>query len=654
MTDHTKEPPEYVSNATNEEHKVTSVALSAEEDTENPLSDEETATTGDDSGTTGVSAAENLSGNEETSDAGAKTAEKQSADYSSYSRNAMVECLRKLIEQGGNADAVKNEVNAIKFHFYRKLKIEQEQEHRKHVENGGTADNYTYEEDAQELILKTLLNKYREIRDVQREQEDVEKQKNLAEKLKIIDDLKKLTASGNDSIGENFQAFRDLQNRWSSIGMVAQSEMKNLWDTYHHYVEVFYDFIRINKGLRDLDFKRNLEAKTALCEKTEALLEEPLVVNAFHALQTYHEQWREIGTVPKEVREEIWKRFKTASSKINKKHQEYFDALKESRKNNLEAKEELCRKMEEILQQQPTSMGEWEKTAKEVVKLQKEWNEIGFAAKKENNKIYKKFHALCDVFFDRKREFFSHEKTEQDNNLKLKQELCERAETLKESTEWKVATEELILLQKQWKEIGAVPAKHREPIWKRFRAACDYFFEQKSKHFSSIESEHINNSEEKQKIIRQIRDFVHSGNREKDFAQLKEWQRQWNETGFVPIERKKNIQEEYREAITSQLDMLKLDKKDRDLLLYRGKIERIANDKSHGKIESERDKLMRKYQQLQTDLVVWENNIGFFSKTKSSAGMVANVQQKIEQGRIELKELKEKIKLIERLSTEND
>ncbi|MDR2040136.1 MAG: DUF349 domain-containing protein [Bacteroidales bacterium] len=573
-------------------------------------------------------------------------------DYSEYDREKMVERLRKLVDHG-EVDAIKDEIDTIKFHFYKKLKAENDLKRKDYVENGGKEDDFVYEEDAQELILKSLLNKYREMRNVQREQLEVEKQQNLEEKLKIIEELKELTNS-SDSIGDNFQSFRDLQNRWRTIGLVPQSEVKNLWETYHHYVEVFYDYIKINKELRDLDFKRNLEAKINLCEKAEALMLDDSVINAFHVLQTLHDQWREIGPVPKEMRTEIWERFKAASSQINKKHQEHFENQKELQQKNLEAKEALIEKVEEIAQRPMTTMSQWEKNSKEIIEIQKLWNTIGYTSKKDNSKLYKRFHASCDDFFNRKREFFGNEKVEQENNLQLKEDLCVQAEALKDSTEWKSATEDMINLQKKWKEIGSVPAKYRESIWKRFRSACDYFFEQKAKHFSSVDSEYENNLKAKQDLIKRIQDFAHSNDAEKNFEQLKEFQREWSEIGFVPIKYKKKIQEEYRNAVNKQFDSLKLDKKDRNLLMYKNKIENLkTTSQSRGKLDSERDKMVRKYQQLQNDLIVWENNIGFFSKSKNSEAMIANVERMIEQGRIDMKELEEKIRLIDNLDDNN-
>jgi len=577
--------------------------------------------------------------------------ETDEVDYSGFTRNEMTDRLRQLLDNG-DIDTVREEIDAIKFHFYRKLKLEQDLKLAEYLEAGGNEQEFVVEEDEQETIFKNLFSRYREIRNLQNEQLEAEKQKNLEEKLKIIEELKNL-AKGSESISETFQQFRSLQNRWRAIGLVPQSEVKNLWDTYHHFVELFYDYIKINKDLRDLDFKRNLEAKIELCEKAEALLLESSIVDTFNKLQTYHEQWREIGPVSHETRVEIWDRFKAISSQINKKHQEYFESQKETQFKNKESKEILCVKIEEILQQPLISSSQWMKAVQEIVEIQKLWNTIGHAGKKDNNKLYKRFRSSCDKFFNLKREFTEQKNEEQNNNLQLKQDICVQAEALKDSTDWKATTEEFLQLQNKWKEIGSVPSKHSEQIWKRFRKACNYFFEQKANHYSSVDSEYDNNLKAKRALIEQIKNFEHSDNPKANFEHLKDLQRQWSEIGFVPLKHKKKIQDEYRAAINKQFDALQMNDSERVRLQYKSKIDNIlAEPKSRGKLNQERDWLMRRRHQLQNDLTVWENNIGFFSKSKKSEAMVANVQRMIEQGKTEMKELEEKIRIIDSASKE--
>ena len=571
-------------------------------------------------------------------------------DYSGYTRKEMVDRFRSLLDDG-DIDAIRNELDAIKFHFYKKLKAEEDLKRAEYIEAGGVEEDFVFE-DEQELEFKGVQNRYREIRNVQNERLEAEKQRNLEEKLKIIEELKDL-AKGSESISETFHQFRSLQNRWRSIGLVPQNEVKNLWDTYHHFVELFYDYIKINKDLRDLDFKRNLTAKIDLCEKTEALILETSVIEAFKRLQSYHEQWREIGPVTQEMRVEIWERFKAASSQVNKKHQSFFDNLREAQNKNREAKEALCERIEGMLQQPIGSTNQWMKLTQEILEIQKLWNTIGSANKRDNGKLFRRFHSLCDKFFAKKREFSGSKKEEQENNLQLKQDLCVQAEALKDNTEWKTTTQEFISLQEKWSEIGAVPAKYRDELWKRFRKACDFFFEEKSKYYTAIDAEYADNLKAKRALIDKIKNFKQSTNPKESFEELKDLQKQWSEIGFVPMKHKQKIQDEYRDAINKQFEALRIEDGEKNRMMYKSKIETMVSaSKSRGKIGSERDRLMRKYQQLQSDLIVWENNIGFFSKSKNSQAMVASVQKMIEQGKEEMKELQEKIKIID--SVENN
>jgi len=479
------------------------------------------------------------------------------------------------------------------------------------------------------------------------QKQEVEKHKNLQEKYKIIDEIKELV-NRNESINDTFHQFRDLQNRWRSVGVVPQANLKDLWETYHHYVEIFYDFIKINKDLRDLDLKKNLEIKIGICEKAENLLLEPSIIRAFKSLQKLHEQWRETGPVPQESKTEIWERFKNITGKINKSHQEYFENLKDSQKQNLDSKTTLCERAEELANHEINSPKDWEQCYQEMIELQKVWRSIGFAPKKDNNRIYGRFRTACDNFFVRKREYFAHNKEEQQNNLQLKTDLCIQAEDLKDSTEWKASSEDLINLQKKWKEIGPVPRKHSDQIWKRFRSACDHFFHRKSQHFNTIDSQYEDNLKLKINLIAEIESFETTDNPEENFQKLKDYQRLWSEVGFVPMKNKEEIQKKYRDAINKHFDNLKIDEGKKNLLKFKNKIENLSSKHQGGyKIELERDKYINKLKQLENDVVLWENNIGFFAKSKNAEGMIAEVKRKIEQGKEEIKLLEDKIRMID-------
>lgn len=543
-------------------------------------------------------------------------------------------------------------VEIIRSNFYKKNKIEFEKL-RQEAEDAGEAIPLVPAPDPLEERLKELLKRYRELKALYNQKVEAEKQKNLQEKYKIIEEIKDLI-NRKESINETFQQFRELQNRWRSVGVVPQQSLKDMWDTYHHFVEMFYDFIKINKELRDLDLKKNLELKVELCEKAEELLLETSVLKAFNTLQKLHEQWREIGPVPQEMKTEIWERFKSVTSKINRQHQEYYEKLKELQKKNLESKTLLCERTEELSNIEIKTAKEWEKHYQEMVELQKIWRTIGFTPKKDNNKIYTRFRVACDNFFVRKREFFAHNKEEQLNNLQLKTDLCIQAEALMESNEWKATTEDFIKLQKKWKEIGPVPRKQSDPIWKRFRAACDHFFNRKAQHYNTIDSQYEENYKLKLNLINEIEAFAPGDDTEKNFETIKDFQHRWSEIGFVPLKFKEEVQKKYREVINKHFDNLNIDDAKKNLLKFKNKIENLSTKpKGERKLLMERDKYISKLKQLENDIVVWENNIGFFAKSKNAESMIADVQRKIQQGKDEIKLLEEKVRLIDSMDEEN-
>ena len=577
--------------------------------------------------------------------------DKPEEDYSKFSKPELVHKLDMIITTKP-AEKLRASVESIKLNFYKKQKADLERQQAEAEATEG-AEPFIPQADPLEEKLKELLKKYRDLRTEYNQKLEQEKEKNLQEKYQIIEEIKELV-NRKESINDTFQQFRELQNRWRTVGLVPQGSLKDLWETYHHYVEIFYDYIKINKDLRDLDLKKNLESKIELCEKAEELLLEPSIVKAFKSLQKFHEQWREIGPVPQEMKTEIWDRFKAVTSKINKKHQDYFENLKQSQKKNLESKTILCERAEEISNAEVKSVKEWETFYQEMIELQKIWRTIGFAPKKDNNRIYNRFRSACDKFFSKKREFFAQNKEEQMNNLQLKNDLCIQAESLKDSTEWKATTEDLIALQKKWKEIGPVPRKHSDQVWKRFRAACDHFFNQKAKHFSSIDSQYEENLKLKLGLISEVENFKSSSDAEDNFQKLKEFQRRWSEIGFVPLKNKDEIQKKYRDAINRQFDNLKIDDSKKNLLRFKSKLENISSKpKSGNKLRFERDKYLNKLKQIEADIIVWENNIGFFAKSKNADTMISEVQRKIEQGKEEIKMLEEKIHMIDNMEDED-
>jgi hypothetical protein len=569
-------------------------------------------------------------------------------NYTALDKAELISLLKEMLDKQP-IDSIINEVENIKINYYKKHKAEIERKRKAFVEQGGELEDFKVEDDPFENEMKELMHQYRDLKAEYNKIQEIHKQKNLEEKYRIIEGIKDLIKN-KESINRTFQEFRVLQKEWRSLGPVPQQNVKDLWETYHHHVEAFYDYIRINQELRDLDLKKNLEAKLNLCEKAEELMLESNVIEAFRVLQNLHEQWREIGPVPAEMRIEIWNRFKEATSKINKKHQEHFVDLKNEQNNNLDAKIILCEKAEELVNLEIHSNKDWVDRSTELVELQKVWKTIGFAPKKDNAKIYKRFRDACDAFFNRKREYYGIVKEEQNNNLQLKIDLCVQAESLCESTEWKKTTEELIALQQRWKEIGSVQHKQSERVWKRFRSACDNFFERKSRHFSEIDTSFESNLQKKTDLVRQIEDFQISDNAEKCLGQLKEFQRQWAEIGFVPLKNKDEIHERYRVAINKKFDELHIDDNQRYMLKFKTKLEEYL-EKPNGKqrIRQEREKFITRLKQLENDIVLWENNIGFFARSRNAEAMIRDVEVKIENTKKNIDLLNRKISLVDDL-----
>jgi hypothetical protein len=571
--------------------------------------------------------------------------EEETKDYSSYSQIELVNAMRDLLENQDEYD-IKDEIDAIKAVFYKNLNGNIEEQKKQFLDDGGNEEEFVPEEDPYENDIKDLLKEYRNVRIEFNKKLEAEKEENLKLKYAVIEEIKALI-NNEESINKTFQEFRDLQRRWREIGLVPQSKMKNLWDTYHFHVENFYDYIKINKELRDLDLKKNLEAKIELCEKAEELLVESSVLKAFNSLQKFHEQWREIAG-PLENKEDIWERFKAATAKINKNYQDFFETRKTEQKKNFDAKTALCEKVEEIIELDLTSNKEWDDKSKELVQLQKIWRTIGFAPRKDNNKIYERFRTACDNFFDKKREFYSKNKEIQQNNLQLKLDLCLEAETLKDSTDWKKTTQDFINIQKRWKEIGPVSRKHSEIIWKRFRAACDYFFEKKSEHFSGIDTEQVDNLALKEQLIEEVIQFQPSDDVNENLKTLKSFQRRWTEIGHVPIKKKDDIQIRFRDAINKLYDELNLDEEKRNLLNFRSKMNSYSeSNRGQSKMRMEREKYMNKLKQLENDLVLLDNNIGFFAKSKNAESLIEDVKKKIENSREKIDMLKEHFMVID-------
>ncbi len=571
-------------------------------------------------------------------------------DYSSLSKEELINALENMLASRP-AVKIRHDVETIKVLFYKIHRTENEQKREAFLNEGGDPEDFQPSPEPLEEKLKELLAKFRKQKADHTRALELDKEANLKIKYEIIEELKDLV-NKEESLNETFRQFRELQMKWRQAGVVPQSSLKDLWENYHHHVEKFYDYVKINKELRDLDLKKNMETKIVLCEKAEELLLESSVIKAFNNLQKLHNQWRETGPVPLENKEELWVRFKEATAKINKKHHAYFDEQKEVQKKNLELKTTLCEKAEEISTREINSHSGWDKNSNELVEIQNEWKKVGFAPKKYNNKIYKRFRKASDQFFQRKREFYSGYRQEQQDNLQLKTDLCVQAEALKESAEWKKTTDELIQIQKRWKEIGPVPRKQSDAIWKRFRTACDAFFENKAKHFQQVDGSYEANLTKKEELIKAIKTYAFTNNVEENFQALKDFQRQWTEIGFVPRKQKDEIAAQYREAINQRFDELKVDDGKKNLLKFKNRVETYNATKKNRRISGERDKLANKLKQLETDIGLLENNIGFFANTKNAESMIKEVQDKIDNARNEMKLIEKKINVIDELEDE--
>lgn len=573
---------------------------------------------------------------------------KEPVDYAKLSKAEILAELEKLIKDE-EIEEIKDNFEEIKAQFYKKHKQEQADKKKQFIDKGGNPDEFVPEDDELEKNFKAYSNIFREKKAEFSRKMEEDKKLNLQLKYDIINEIKDLV-NRKESINKTFQDFRELQKRWREVGLVPQSELKNLWETYHHHVETFYDYIKINKELRDLDLKKNLENKIELCEKAESLLLESNTPKAFAELQLLHDKWREIGPVPRDKKEELWLRFKEATAKINKKHQEYYQFLKDEQIQNLKQKEALCEKVEEINKLNLKRHKKWEEKSKEIIEMQKMWKSIGFAPRKDNHKIYKRFKEACDEFFDKKRGFFEGLKEEQENNLQIKLDLCVQAEALKDSTEWKKTTEDLINLQKKWKEIGPVPRRHSESIWKRFRTACDTFFNRKSEFFSKVDEEQEKNLELKLQLIERIEKFQPSDNDDENLKELKGFQKEWADIGHIPLKQKDEIQAKYRDTINSKFDSINIDESKRNMLKFKNKIEVLSNStKSRGKINVERNKVISKIKELENEIALFENNKGFFAKSKNADELIADIDRKIEKAKEKIEQLNEKLQLIENI-----
>ena len=548
--------------------------------------------------------------------------------------------LTELVET--SVETSRGEVEALKQAYYKIRRNEVEELKKVFIADGGEEKDFTAPADETENKIKDLLTSYKEKRAAILAEEERVKAANYALKLQLIDQLKELCES-QDDFNKLYNSFKDIQQRWKEVKAVPQEHVNELWKNYQIYTEKFYDIIKINNQFRDYDFKKNLELKTALCETVEKLGNEPDVISAFHQLQKLHQQWREIGPVAKELREDLWARFKAASTVINKRHQEHFEKLKAKEQENLDAKTVICEQIEAIDFNALKSFKDWEEKNKEVIGLQEKWKTIGFAPKKYNVKIFERFRAACDEFFKRKAEFFKSIKESMAGNLEKKKALCEKAEALKESTDWKATADILSKLQKEWKTIGPVPKKYSDAVWKRFIAACDYFFEQKNKATSSQRSVEQENMVQKKAIIEKLNAIDAQETPEEDAGNaIRELMKEWNGIGHVPFKEKDKLYKQYHGVIDKLFDKLNLSASQKKLSNFKSTISKEGN------LYREREKLVRAYENMKNEIQTYENNLGFLtSSSKKGSSLVTEMNRKVEKLKADLELILKKIEVID-------
>ncbi len=580
---------------------------------------------------------------EEIKPEGEEAVEQQTVRYSLMTKEQLIDALAGLVEKP--VDEVRDDVNAVKHAFYALRKQEIEKEQQEFIDKGNELAAFAVMPDPTEDQLRGLLNKYKEKKAEQLAAIEAEMQSNLEKKREILKQIAGL-AEDTDNINKHYQQFQQLQQDFKEVGVVPPSEDKALWKDYQSQTEQFYDLWKMNKELRDYDFKKNLDAKQQLCEEAETLAAEEDVIAAFKKLQDLHNKWREIGPVVKELREDLWKRFKDASTVINKKHQAYFDEVKEHEKENEAAKLALCEEVEAIDTAAFDSSEKWNDATKKVIALQEQWKTIGFATRKVNNDLFLRFRKKCDAFFAEKSSYFKNKRVQLADNLAKKQKLCERAEALKDSTDWKKATDEFVALQKEWKAIGTVPKKDNEVIWKRFISACDYFFDNKSKNTSSVKQEERSNLAAKQKIVAELKAIEDGMSKDDVRKLLKSLSSQYQEIGHVPYKEKDKIYEEYKNALNAVYKKFDLNENRSRFENFASNVNEISSDKN--KLYRERERLVRQYEQKKAEIKTSENNFGFFTITsKSGNSVLKEMERRIARAKEDLLDIEKKIELID-------
>ena len=557
------------------------------------------------------------------------------------------EILAKLKEVVADVENVaKPEIDGLKQSFYKLHNAEQDAARKLFIENGGAAENFVPQTDCVEEEFKNIMSVIKEKRSALTAELEKQKEMNLQVKLSIIEELKELVESPDDA-NKSYTEFKKLQQQWNEVKLVPQAKVNELWKNYQLYVEKFYDLLKLNNEFREYDFKKNLEIKTHLCEAAEKLADEADVVSAFHQLQKLHQEFRDTGPVAKELRDEIWARFKAASTTVNRRHQQHFEALKEVEQHNLDQKTVICEIIEAIDYKELTNFASWESKTQEVIALQNKWKTIGFAPQKMNVKIFERFRKACDEFFRKKGEFFKTLKEGMNENLEKKRALCEKAESLKDSTDWKATADELTKLQKEWKTIGPVAKKYSDAVWKRFISACDYFFEQKNKATSSQRSVEQENLEKKKAIIEKLNAIDDQMDTEEATQLVRDLMKEWNGIGHVPFKEKDRIYKQYHSQVDKLFEHFNISVSNKKLSNFKSTISSIQEGSPQA-LYREREKLVRAFDNMKNELQTYENNLGFLTtSSKKGNSLLTEINRKVEKLKADIELVKEKIKVVD-------
>lgn len=579
--------------------------------------------------------------NNESAEAKEEAFVEPEVDYSGCTREELVSRLHDLLL--GEITQIKNRVASIRNAFnaanaeVRKAAFDQ------FIAEGGNKDEYEPKDDAVAETFRTLYNEYRERRQKHQEEVDARKQENLRKKQEIIEELRQLVSS-EETIKKSYDDFNALQERWKAIGDVPRENVNDLWQTYHLYVGQFFEKVKINRELKMLDMKKNLEQKIQLCERAEELIVEPSIIKAFKDMQSLREQWREIGPVPTEHNDEIWARFCNATNQVSARHREHFEQRRSEMEKNLLAKQALVEQAAQLTAQEPTSTRQWDDTSSQLDELLKVWKTIGPVPREHNETIWNTFKSSIDNFYNRKREYFGRVKDEQTENYNKKIDLCLQAEAIAKRDDWRKATDELLQLQTEWKAIGPVAKRNSEKIWQRFRGACDEFFARKTQYYNTLRADENENLAKKEAILTQLKEYQFGEDKEENLRVIKDFQRQWMEIGFVPVDQKERLRNEFRKVLDSHFENLKISARMAEENAFRERIRNNGGDRRS--TNGERNQLMDRIEKLRNDINVWENNLGFLSNSKQADLLKNEFEKKVQNARQQLALLEAKLRIL--------